>query len=58
MGTEESGRSGDLGSLSNNHANGYKNVTEKCSCAVLNLIALILSHSIRQILATFSGVEF
>jgi len=35
-----------------------KTSLKNCSCAVSNFIALILSHSIRQNLAIFSGVEY
>ena len=43
------------GSLSNNEGDGYENVTDKVKP---DLIALILSRSIRQMLAIFSGAEF
>ena len=45
-------------SLSNNDGLGYKNVIEKYIYAALNLIALVPSRSIRQIMANFSGAEF
>ena len=41
-----------------NDDNGYENVTWKGIRAASNFIALNLSHSIRQMLAIFSGDEF
>ena len=47
-----------LRSLSNNDSDGYKNLLKKWIRAASNLIALIPSRSVRQMLAVFSGVEF
>ena len=47
-----------LGSLSNKDGNGYENLTKKVNCAASNLIALIPSRLIRQMLANGFGVNF
>ena len=47
-----------IGSLSNNKVTGTKTSLKKWSRAASNLMALILSLSVRQMLAVFSGVEF
>ena len=47
-----------LGSLRNKEGDGYKNVTKTWVRAASNLIALIPSRSIHQILENFSRVEF
>ena len=47
-----------LGSLSNKDGNGYENLIKKVNCAASNLIALIPSRLIRQMLANGFGVNF
>ena len=47
-----------IGTLNNYDNDGSENITKKWICVLSNFIASIWNRSIRQMLATFSGVAF